>query len=215
MTEPAAAKHALPVLELLLSVRTPQDVRISPDGNLAAFCMAGPADVGPSQIHVIDLSSADSAPRVVTVGTEVSHVLPRWSPDGRTLLAALGEGSEPSVLAAIDVGTGRLLWDVAVTGCIEDIAVAGQHVVARVADPGSERDGMHLGLRVSDTADPCVTKPGSRLRRLVTHYRRRGARSGQSTWVAVRSGTTTSTLRADFWSSPRSMRDRPASMRPA
>ena len=160
-------ERALSVLELLLSVCTPQDVRISPDGDLAAFCMAGPADVGPSQIYVVDLSNVHEAPRAVTAVTAGSHVLPRWSADGRTLFSACGESSEPSVLAAIDLETGRPRWDVPVAGCIEDIAVAGQHVVVRVADPGSERDGMHLGLRVSDTTEPRVTKPGWRLRRLL------------------------------------------------
>jgi len=167
LTEPVPAERALPVVELLLSVRTPQDVRISPDGSHVAFAMAGQADAGPVHVYVVDLSKAGSAPRAVTTATEVSHSLPRWSPDGHTLFVACGAGWEPSVLAAIDVETGRLRWDVTVDGCIEDIVVAGEHVVARVADPGSERDGMHLGLRVCDTADPRVTTPGCRLRRLV------------------------------------------------
>ncbi|NUR88698.1 MAG: S9 family peptidase, partial [Nonomuraea sp.] len=54
-----------------------------------------------------------------------------------------------------------------VAGEIEDLVPGDDGtVLVRFADPGSERDGSHLGLRVHDPSDPFVAVPGARLRRL-------------------------------------------------
>ncbi|MBB4913374.1 alpha/beta hydrolase family protein [Streptosporangium saharense] len=146
----------------LAALRVPEAVALHPDGTRAA-CVLPSSGAGPLA-HVLDLARGDAVPVPEVPGRW--HALTRWLPDGRLLLAS-GDGD---LLDHVEVRAGDGLapvWRVRVAGEIEDlVADADDTVLVRLADPGSERDGSHLGLRVADAADPFVRTPGGRLRRL-------------------------------------------------
>ncbi|MER5419823.1 S9 family peptidase [Streptosporangium roseum] len=161
---PSEARSALLEAHAALTgLRVPESVALDPAGGRVA-CVLPLADGGPVA-HVLDLARA-GAPVPVPEAPERWHALTRWLPDGRLLLAS-GEGPD---LDHVEVRAGDDLtpvWRVRADGEIEDlIAGADGTVLVRTADPGSERDGSHLGLRVHDGSDPFVRTPGGRLRRL-------------------------------------------------
>ena len=84
-----------PTAEKLLSVRTPSELALSPDGRSLAFALhATVADVGsfpPSDIYVLD-QGADQ-PRQLTSGGDNSSS-PAWSGDG-TRIAFLSDRVTP------------------------------------------------------------------------------------------------------------------------
>nr|WP_152992398.1 prolyl oligopeptidase family serine peptidase [Nonomuraea pusilla] len=139
----------LKVHEELAGLVLPESVALHPDGDRVACVLDGAAYV-----------AGFGGERMAVPGA-APCALVRWLPDGRLLLAGgdrvevRGPGLEPG-------------WRATVEGEIED-AIPGDDgtVLVRVADPGSERDGSHLGLRVADPGDPFVRTPGGRLRRLV------------------------------------------------
>ncbi|MEV4396102.1 S9 family peptidase [Nonomuraea sp. NPDC049607] len=147
-TDPLDARQAasrttdpLDVHQALAGVRYPESVSLHPDGDRVACVIDGVA-------HVVTLDGVLEA-----VGDCQGPV--RWLPDGRLLRTP-----SPSELAVEG-------WRARVDGEIEDL-IPGEDgtVLVRLADPGSDRDGSHLGLRVPDESDPFVLTPGGRLRRL-------------------------------------------------
>ncbi|MFF4413178.1 alpha/beta hydrolase family protein [Streptosporangium sp. NPDC001559] len=149
----------------LATLRVPDAVALHPEGTRVA-CVLPPSEAEPVA-HVLDLTRADAVPTPVPEIAGRGHALTRWLPDGRLLLAS-GDGE---ALDHVEVRAGDDLvtvWRARVDGEIEDlVADADDTVLVRLADPGSERDGSHLGLRVADPAsDPFVRTPGGRLRRL-------------------------------------------------
>ena len=148
MTADPRAAH-----EALIATRLPMDV--TADGGALAFTVPGD---GGQEVHVL----AGGAPRPLP-GTD--HTLPRWIPGTGRLVAATAGLDR---IEELDAGTGEALWSVPVEGAVEDLTVLPDgRILARVADPGSDRDGMHLGLRVPAAEDPFADVPGERLRRLV------------------------------------------------
>ncbi|RSM96513.1 S9 family peptidase [Nonomuraea sp. WAC 01424] len=137
----ALMTNPIDVHEALAGMRYPESVSLHPDGDRVACVIDGVA-------HVVTLDGG------VTAAGDC-HGLVRWLPDGRLLRA-----TAPGELAVDG-------WRARVDGEIEDL-IPGEDgtVLVRLADPGSERDGSHLGLRVHDPADPFVLTPGARLRRL-------------------------------------------------
>ncbi|MFD0479315.1 hypothetical protein ACFQ0B_72475 [Nonomuraea thailandensis] len=128
----------LEVHAALAGLRYPESVALHPDGGRVACVIDGVA-------HVAGLDGT------LTPLPGGEHALTRWLPDGRLLLAS---GSH--TLRVLDAGL-RPLWQAEVAGEIEDLVPdADGTVLVRHADPGSERDGSHLGLRVHDPSDPFV-----------------------------------------------------------
>ncbi|MGW4421977.1 alpha/beta hydrolase family protein [Streptosporangium sp. NPDC004631] len=158
----------------LAALRVPDAVALHPSGDRVACVLPPPVPDVPGVpgvsgsgpvAHVLDLAGG-GVPVPVPETPGRWHALTRWLPDGRLLLAS-GAGAD---LDHVEVRSGDdpvPTWRVRADGEIEDL-VAGDDgtVLVRSADPGSERDGSHLGLRVHDRSDPFVRTPGGRLRRL-------------------------------------------------
>ncbi|MFF4197420.1 prolyl oligopeptidase family serine peptidase [Nonomuraea sp. NPDC001831] len=137
----AGTRDPIDVHQALAGMRYPESVSLHPDGDRVACVIDGVA-------YVVGLDG-------VTEAAGDCHGPVRWLPDGRLLRTP-----SPSELAVDG-------WRARVDGEIEDlIPGADGTVLVRLADPGSERDGSHLGLRVHDPSDPFVLTPGGRLRRL-------------------------------------------------
>ncbi|MEV0822598.1 alpha/beta hydrolase family protein [Nonomuraea rubra] len=144
---PTDARDPLDVHAALARLRYPESVALHPDGDRVACVIDGVAHVAALDGTLTPLPGGE-------------HALTRWLPDGRLLLA-----SGPHTLQVLDAEL-RPAWRAEVDGEIEDLVPDGGTVLVRHADPGSERDGSHLGLRVHDPSDPFVRTPGGRLRRL-------------------------------------------------
>jgi dipeptidyl aminopeptidase/acylaminoacyl peptidase len=174
MTWDSTQEAAQAAFETVLRLKVPTNLRLSPDGNTLAFVLpiaataVSDGDGGGSLVHLLQATGSDVGLSRPLSDPRLNASLPRWSGDGRlVVVAGAFGGGEHNTLLALDRETGDVLWTQPVEGAIEDLVVLGNIVVARVADPGSERDGMHLGLRVHDDTDPWVTRPGRRWRRLV------------------------------------------------
>lgn len=150
MTADPRAAHAA-----LTAARLPSDV--TADGALIAFTV--PTE-GRMALHVMDAAGTGAARPLP--GTD--HVLPRWIPGTGRLVAVTADLAR---IEEIDPRTGAIAWSRPVDGAVEDVVPAPDgRLLVRAADPGSDRDGMHLGVRVPEAADPRVDVPGARLRRL-------------------------------------------------
>ncbi|MDX6739428.1 S9 family peptidase [Actinocorallia sp. A-T 12471] len=148
MTADPRAAHAA-----LTAARVPSDV--TADGGLIAFTVPSGERMA---LHVMPV---DGEARQLP-GTD--HVMPRWIPGTGRLVAVT---ADLGWIEEIDAATGAIAWSQPVDGAVEDVvAAAGGALLVRVADPGSDRDGMHLGLRVPSPEGPFVDAPGTRLRRL-------------------------------------------------
>lgn len=157
MTERSAASDAF---EALLGLHPIIDVALSPDGEQVAYLVDG--DIG-----TVRLQGRSGPVAEPLIGPGLTATALTWSVDGSAVLVAAGSSpSYPDRLVRLDPAAGTASVLARVGGAIEDIVPAGAHVVLRVADPGSHRDGMHLGLPVP-APDPAVQPPENPLRRLV------------------------------------------------
>ncbi|MEH1017479.1 S9 family peptidase [Micromonospora sp. CPCC 206060] len=165
MSEALRAHNALARMRML------GDIALAPDGSAVAFTAADHDGAGSPVVNLLDLAMGTAEPRSLLptgVDTGTAHGLPRWLPDSRhLLLAAAGPGGELDRVMLTDTMYGEITWSIEVSGAVEDAQIDAGEILCRVADPGSERDGMHLGLRTADHGDPFVRSPGSRRRRLV------------------------------------------------
>lgn len=150
--------------DALIDLAYPASLCLSPDGRRLAY-------VGIPDDHSLRLLDTGTGEEVDTAGgphPEVSATC--WSTDGALLWTVdRDEHGEPTRLQALDPD-GRRVARTVLPGAIEDVVATGpSEVLLRVADPGSERDGMNLGLRVGGApADPQVrTSAAAPLRRLV------------------------------------------------
>ena len=149
----------------LIVGRTPHGER------LALVAPAGEDE--PAAVHLLPVAgSGPSGPadpdatQVLRLGQEPALV--RWTIDGHALWCVCIEDGEPNTVCLRAADSGTVIADGRIQGSVEDLWVLDDDaVLLRVADPGSDRDGMHLGIRVSDTSDPRVDSPGRRMRRLV------------------------------------------------
>ncbi|MEV0588881.1 S9 family peptidase [Nonomuraea sp. NPDC050310] len=152
---PALMAAPLDVHRALRGLRVPEWVALHPGGAAVACVIDGRA-------HVLDLPTGALRPLAAAEGEW--HALTRWITGNRLLLAT----ARGPLLDHVEVrlAVGEPPWRLDTGAEIEDLIPAGDRVLLRLADPGSERDGSHLGLRVHDPADPVVREPGARLRRL-------------------------------------------------
>jgi dipeptidyl aminopeptidase/acylaminoacyl peptidase len=171
----ALRERQLPTAELLLDVRTPAELDVSPDGSAVAFALhATVADEGtfvPSDLYVIG-TGANDVPVALTSGSSSDHT-PAWSPDG-TRLAFLSDRRTPgqSLPYTIASAGGEAVLAAALVGSCESVAWSadGARLLVLAADPGSY--GLDWSARAVVGAvpppDPIVRRPGDARRRLFT-----------------------------------------------
>ena len=169
----ASEPLALPTAELLLDVRTPTELALSPDGASIAFALtATVADQGsfvPSDLWVVR-TQAGARPAPLTSGPS-GDVTPVWSPDGSRLAflsdritpghrlpyTLTAEGGEPTLAATLDGSAESVAW-----------SSDGARLLVLAADPGSY--GIDWSARAVNGAgpdpDPVVRRPGDARRRL-------------------------------------------------
>lgn len=156
-----------PAHERLLDLTHPRGLALRPDGKSLAF-VADPPPAHRAQLHLLDIDHPEAM--LTTWHLERDVHLPRWSPDGTLLwLVTATPGGEPNRLEAYDPHDGSRVAYADVDGAIEDACVVDERtLLLRVADPGSDRDGMNLGVRVDSRAtDPSDVQPDRAWRRLV------------------------------------------------
>jgi dipeptidyl aminopeptidase/acylaminoacyl peptidase len=171
--DPALERLDVPTPQLLLDVRTPSELALSPDGSRLAFALhATVADQGsfvPSDLYVIETGS-DATPVQLTSGPW-SDQMPAWSPDGARL-AFLSDrvtsGHQLPYTMSADGGDPRLVSTLVGSG--ESVAWSsdGGRLLVLAADPGSY--GLDWSARAVSGAgpgpDPIVRRPGDARRRL-------------------------------------------------
>jgi dipeptidyl aminopeptidase/acylaminoacyl peptidase len=162
-----------PTAQLLLDVRTPAELAVSPDGTTIAFALhATVADEGsfvPSDLYVVGTGSSD-APVALTSGASCDHT-PSWSPDG-TRLAYLSDRLKAghSLPYTMVAAGGEANLAATLTGSCESVAWSsdGARLLVLVADAGSY--GLDWSARAvvgaEPTPDPIVRRPGDARRRL-------------------------------------------------
>jgi dipeptidyl aminopeptidase/acylaminoacyl peptidase len=155
-------KFALDAFDAFERIRTPRDLVVDPEQGSAVF-LVDSHDAG-TEIHVLDLG---------TGGVVVHH-------DPGFTYAHLRSAGNGAVVGAKGLPDGELelfvrftpdasanAVELAMPGAIEDIAALPDGCwLVRIADPGSERDGMHLGTIVASIAGPIVDPAERRWRRL-------------------------------------------------
>jgi dipeptidyl aminopeptidase/acylaminoacyl peptidase len=150
--------------DALIGLAYPTSVCLSPDGRRLAY-VGVPGD---RALRLLDTGTGAQVGAAGGTQAEVSSTC--WSTDGALLWTVdRDESDEPTRLSVLDA-VGRPIASTTVPGAIEDVvATAADAVLLRVADPGSDRDGMNLGLRVDGApTDPAVrTSAAPPLRRLV------------------------------------------------
>lgn len=159
-----AAAAAAAVHRRLVDLVYPSSLQVSPAGT--ALVVVAPTDPGSSPtVQIVPLGEGGPS-RSWDLGREVTLV--RWTADGAGLWVVSMAGDEPGALGRYDAASGALGAETTLPGAIEDLQVIDQDtVLVRLADPGSDRDGMHLGLRVSHESEPRVDVPNQAWRRLV------------------------------------------------
>jgi len=154
-----------PLHDALVELTYPASLTLDPTGRRLAVIgvAATPA------VHVLDPTRPDAPPTVWPLPAEPTLV--RWSAAGDGLWAVtLGDHGEPTRLSLL-TADGATVAAAEIAGAVEDVVPLGPGTaLLRVADVGSERDGMHLGLRVrgAEPDDPDVRRGDDPpLRRLV------------------------------------------------
>jgi len=162
-----------PTAELLLDVRTPAELAISPNGSRIAFALhATVADVGsfvPSDLYVVR-ADGDQQPMQLTSG-RWSDRTPAWSHDGSRLAflsdritpghqlpyTMLADGGEPEPAGTLVGSAESVAW-----------SSDGDRLLVLSADPGSY--GLDWSARAVNGAapapDPVIRRPGDARRRL-------------------------------------------------
>ena len=169
----ATRERQLPTAQLLLDVRTPAELAVSPDGTAIAFALhatvAAEGSFVPSDLYVVGTGPSD-VPVALTGGGSCDQT-PAWSPDG-TRLAFLSDrlhaGHQlPYTVAAAG---GELVLAATLAGSCESVAWSsdGGRLLVLAADPGSY--GLDWSARAVTGAepapDPIVRRPGDARRRL-------------------------------------------------
>jgi dipeptidyl aminopeptidase/acylaminoacyl peptidase len=143
---------ALDAFDAIERIRVPRDLTVDHQQGRAVFVVDTPG--GGASVHVVDLENGASGTHDDDAYT-YAHL--RAVGDG-TIVAARGlVDGELEVVVRLDPVTGAVLVEVPMTGAIEDIAeLPDGRWLVRIAEPGSERDGMHLGTIVAPIAGPMV-----------------------------------------------------------
>lgn len=153
---------ALDAFDAFERIRTPRDLIVD-RSHASAMFLVDSLDAG-TEIHVLDLDRDQ-----VEVHHDPGFTYACLHPVGDgTVLAAKGlpEG-ELELFVRFDPRTAATTLEVAMPGAIEDIAPLPDGCwLVRVADPGSERDGMHLGTIVPPISGPIVDPADRWWRRL-------------------------------------------------
>jgi dipeptidyl aminopeptidase/acylaminoacyl peptidase len=169
----AIRERQLPTPQLLLGVRTPAELAISPDGNAIAFALhATVADEGsfvPSDLYVVGTGPSE-APVALTRGGSCDQA-PAWSPDG-TRLAFLSDrlSAGNQLPYTMPAAGGEPILAAMMVGSCESVAWSndGARLLVVAADPGSY--GLDWSARAvtgaEPPADPIVRRPGDARRRL-------------------------------------------------
>ncbi|GAA3538241.1 alpha/beta hydrolase family protein [Nocardioides daeguensis] len=155
----------LPLHDALVELAYPASLTLDQDGRRLALIGVG-AD---PEVHLLDPTLPGGAATTWPLSAEPTLV--RWSVGSAELwVVTLGEHGEPTRLSLL-APDGSTIATTQLAGAIEDLVPLGPgSALLRVADVGSERDGMHLGLRVrgTDPDDPEVRRGDALpLRRLV------------------------------------------------
>ena len=162
-----------PTDELLLDVRTPAELAISPDGSRIVFAAhATVADVGsfpPSDLYLAAAEDPSEPTQLTDSGW--SDRSPAWSPDGSRVAFLSDRGTPGHQLPyTIDADGGEPLLAATLTGSAESVAWSsdGERLLVLAADPGSY--GLDWSARAVIGAgpepDPIVRRPGDARRRL-------------------------------------------------
>ena len=163
----------VPTAELLLDVRTPMELALSPDGARLAFALhATVADEGsfqPSDLYVLSTEPV-ARPTQLTEGSWCDQ-LPVWSPDSARL-AFLSDRVTPGhqLPYTITVDGGEPMLAASLVGSAESLAWSsdGTRLLVLAADPFSY--GLDWSARAVNGAepepDPIVRRPGDARRRL-------------------------------------------------
>ncbi len=163
----------VPTAELLLDVRTPMELAVSPDGARLAFALhATVADEGsfqPSDLYVLS-TEPEARPTQLTEGTWCDQ-LPVWSPSGARL-AFLSDRMTPGhqLPYTMTLDGGEPTLAVSLVGSAESLAWSsdGARLLVLAADPFSY--GLDWSARAVNGAqpepDPIVRRPGDARRRL-------------------------------------------------
>lgn len=152
------------------SILLPDDVTAHPSRPIVAWTLFGAQ--GRRRLMLLDVGA--SAPAVeVDLPAELDLALLRWAGDDLILAAVRDDDGELTDLAGLVVDLGAapasasVAWRHRLAGAIEDIRPGRDAHLVLIAEPGSERDGSHLGTRVGPLGDPLVDRTDSARRRLV------------------------------------------------
>lgn len=155
----------LRLFDTLEGLRYPTHVTVDRAAGVAAMCVPVGGAPG-AAIHLVDVETGRA--RIVAPEEHYTYDLTRYDGAGELVAACGLVDGELETVVAFDPLTGDRRCEIALDGALEDLVHLRQRLwVARVADPGSERDGMHLGTRVSSIGDVFVLPPQRRWRRLV------------------------------------------------
>ena len=148
-------------------------VDISPDGHRIAFvASAAAAEKGKEPASRVWIADEGTHPRQATRGP-TSDLLPRWSPDARSLVFASDRdhsGRMSVYLLDSDAGEATPIGEI--PGSVEDLAWSpeGDRLLVLAADLGSDRAVAQTATKISEQgappADPRVVRPQEFWRRL-------------------------------------------------
>lgn len=153
------------------NIGLPGDVTTTAEHSVVAWTLAG-AD-GVRQLLLQDLSATTTETAGPELPDNLDVAMLRWAGSDLLLAAVVGGAGEHTDLVGIDVDltlkppTASIAWRHRLPGAIEDIRPGREAHLVLVAEPGSERDGSHLGTRVGPIGDPVVDRTDSARRCLV------------------------------------------------